>query len=123
MAAVLKGWVRRLGIVVLVVVAVFLSARAFQTWQVLRQAPAALTSDTGRIRPWMSVRLIARAHHVPLPELAARLGAAPSGNATLLDIARQRGIPVRDVEDETRRAVSDLQGRELRPSPAGGRGP
>ncbi len=106
-----------------VVLTVVLGARAWQAWQALRRPATAQVADADSIRPWMDVRFIARTQHVPVAELAARLGAPPSGHVTLLDLARQRDVPVRQVEDEARRAVAELRAAGPREGPTRAPGP
>ncbi len=120
-----RGWSsRRVVLLTLaLVVAAFLGVRAVQAWQELQRPAASQVADTSSIRPWMSVRLIARAHRVPVADLAAQLGAPASGRITLLELARQRAVPVRQVEDETRRAVSELQATQPTTGPPPAREP
>jgi hypothetical protein len=110
---------RRVSVAVLVFVlfalAAFFGVRAYQAWQILQRPPVVGVSDAGPIRPRMSVRFIARSHEVPLAELASRLGAPADGNITLLDLANRQGVPVLQIEDRARQALTDLQASSSTP--------
>jgi hypothetical protein len=104
--------------IVLLAVCAVLGVRAYQDWQRLQAPSTTRAEDTTRIRPWMTVRYIANAHHVPVATLADRLGAPPDGRATLIDLARQHGVPQAEEVDQARQAVGDL----VRATPTAGVG-
>jgi hypothetical protein len=106
--------------VLLVLVGGVLAARAYEDWRSLQRPPAVRLEDTSRIRPWMTVRFIARSFRVPLPELAAQLGAPPEGNVTLAQLARERRVPPSQEVDTARRAVDDLRAATPAPLPLTG---
>jgi len=106
-----RGWVALLA-GALLVLAVFFGARAYRSWQALHRPATAAITDTTQIQPWMTVRYVARVYRVPRAELAAQLGVAPDGGATLLALAHERSVPVGQLVAEVRQDVRDLQARQ-----------
>lgn len=104
-------------IVLLLLWAGVLAARAYEDWQSLQRPPAIRLQDTSRIQPWMTVRFIAISHRVPIGSLAAQLDAPPAGDVTLIQLARARGVPVAQEVDAARRSVADIRAETTVPTP------
>lgn len=115
-------WVRALLAVVLLAalvgVGVF-GVRAYRSYTLLRSAHELGAGDLGSIRPWMTVRYIARRYHVPEPALLAQLGLPPATapDTTLRALAQQQGRPTLDYVKDVQRAVDTVRRAAAPPAP------
>lgn len=101
----------------LLILAGVLGVRAYQAWETLQAPPThQLSTDPGRIRPWMTIRYAAHENHVSARQLADRLGASDSEDITLGDLADRNHVPVRKEIADARAAIADLRGTSV-PSP------
>jgi hypothetical protein len=94
--------------------------RTYRSFVVLRAAHQLGADDVGQIRPWMTLRYVARAYRVPEPELAAQLGLPPSTDPhlPLHVLAQQQHRNNLDYVLQVQRAVAAIR-RGAAP-PAGG---
>lgn len=107
-----------LALVALVALAGVFAVNAYQSWQALQATRAGTLRDVGTIRPWMSVRYIARTYGVPEAALESRLGVPTRPRTTLLELARERHVSPREVVADTRQAVIELRaGGQATPVP------
>ena len=98
-----------LGLAALLALAGVFGVQAYRSWEALQAARAAGLRDASTIRPWMSVRYVARTYGVSEAALESRLGVTTGPRTTLLELARQRGVSPRQVETEARQAVVVLR--------------
>ncbi len=107
-----------LGLVALLALAGVFGVQAYQSWQALQTARGTGLRDASTIRAWMSVRYVARTYGVSETALESQLGVSTGPRTTLLDLARRRGVPARQVVAETRQAVVALRASGPTPAPA-----
>ena len=113
--------------------ALFLLALLVTGWfaaRAVRRAIYLRNHQDEQIRPWMSVRYVARSYRVPPHVLyeAIKLQPVPGDRRPLREIAREQNRPVEKLIIELQEAIKEFRARSPdveRPPPpgAGGNGP
>jgi membrane protein DedA with SNARE-associated domain len=87
--------------------AVFFGMRSYASFLLLRSAYAVGRPQVSSLRAWMTLDHVAITYHVPLGELATRLGLPPDNdrNETLKSIADRRGVSRFELVREAQRAI------------------
>jgi hypothetical protein len=104
-------------VVALIGLVMFFGLQGYRAWELLRRPTVVRVADTSGIRPWMTVRFIARAHRVPVADLATQLGGPADGSLTLRALAASQGVPEPELENKVRQAVAQLQATTSTPGP------
>jgi membrane protein DedA with SNARE-associated domain len=71
-----RRWVLLVLFVITALAAVVFGLRSYGSWLILRSAIEIGAPEVSSIRPWMTLRYVARTYHVPETALAAELGLA-----------------------------------------------
>ena len=86
---------------------VFFALRTYSSFLLLRSAYEVGRPQLSSLRAWMTLDHVAATYRVPMNELVARLGLPPNtkSNASLKDIADQRGAARFDFVQQVQRAL------------------
>jgi membrane protein DedA with SNARE-associated domain len=92
------------------VASVWFGLRAYRSFLLLRSAYEVGLPQSGSIRPWMTLRYVAAAYHVPEALLAARLTlpAETPPDATLKSLAQREGLSPFSYVQRVQQTIADV---------------